>query len=73
MPATPSGAWSQGCDPHTVTAYVSPNTGKALAVLGNGDQSFLAVLDIEGLLKAPRSGGFVNSPIPAGLVTYIAQ
>lgn len=65
--------WSLGCDPHTVTAYVSPNTGKALAVIGNGDASFLAVIDIEGMLKAPRTGNMVNSPLPAGLVTFIAQ
>jgi hypothetical protein len=74
VPNLPTGpAWSLGCDPHTVTAYVSPNTGKALAVIGNGDASFLAVIDLEGLLKAPRTGIKVNNPLPAGLVTFVAQ
>jgi hypothetical protein len=74
VPNLPTGpAFSLGCDPHTVTAYVSPNTGKALAVLGNGDASFLAVVDIEGVLKAPRTGKKVNNPLPAGLVTFIPQ
>src|SRR5262249_41026717 len=36
VPNDPTGAtWSEGDDPHTVTAYVSPNTGKAFGVLGN--------------------------------------
>jgi len=66
-------AWSQGCDPHTVTAYVSPNSHKAFAVLGNGSFTLLAVVDIEGMLKAPRTGNMVTNPLPAGLVTFIAQ
>ncbi|HKD67352.1 MAG TPA: hypothetical protein VKB84_10965 [Candidatus Binataceae bacterium] len=70
--ATP---FSMGFDPHTVTAYVSPNTGKALAVLtstGAGSKpTFLAVVDLEGLLKAPRTGHIVNTPIPAGLITFV--
>lgn len=38
VPAQPDEAtWLQGFDPHTVTAYVSPNSGKAFAVLGNAD------------------------------------
>ena len=32
VPNKPDGStFSMGFDPHTVTAYVSPNTGKALA------------------------------------------
>ena len=74
IPNEPNGSpWSQGCDPHTVTAYVSPNTGKALAVLGDGTQSFLAIVDIKAMLKAPRTGIMVNNPIPAGIVTFVAQ
>jgi hypothetical protein len=82
MPNLASGApWSEGFDPHTVTAYVSPNTGKALAVLANGDEitgpsafTFLAVVDLQGLLNAPRTGAHVvTNPLPAGLVTYIAR
>ena len=66
-------AWSEGFDPHTVTAYVSPNSHKAYAVLENGDFSFLAVVDLQGLLSAPRTGHVVNEPLPAGLVTFIAE
>jgi len=74
MPSTPAAlAWSQGLDPHPVTAYVSPNSGKAFAVLENEDFSFLAVIDLQGLLSAPRTGHTVNNPLPAGLVTFIAE
>jgi hypothetical protein len=80
VPNDPTGApWSEGFDPHTVTSYVSPNSGKALAVLGNfsftgttSGPTFLAIVDLQGLLNAPRTGHVVNSPLPAGLVTFVA-
>jgi hypothetical protein len=80
VPNDPTGAvWSQGDDPHTVTAYVSPNTGKAFGVLGNLSLSgttfgptFVAIVDLQGLLNAPRTGHVVNTPLPAGLVTFVA-
>jgi len=65
--------WSEGFDPHTVTAYVSPNSHKAFGVLENGDFSVLAVVDLQGLLSAPRTGHVVNDPLPAGLVTFISE
>jgi hypothetical protein len=41
VPDDPShAAWSQGFDPHTVTAYVSPNSNKALGVLVMAPQVF---------------------------------
>ena len=47
LPNTPDGvAWSQGDDPHTVTAYVSPNSGDAIALLANLE--FNSVTDVEG-------------------------
>jgi hypothetical protein len=64
---------SDGFDPHTVTAYVSPNSKKAFGVLENGSFSELAIVDLQGLLSAPRTGHVVNSPLPAGVVTYIAE
>jgi hypothetical protein len=75
MPSTPADVgWEEGFDPHTVTAYVSPNSGKAFGVLENGDFSFLAVVDLQGLLSAPRTGGHVvTDPLPAGIVTFIAE
>jgi len=77
VPALASGLpWSEGQDPHTVTAYVSPNDNKAFGVLENGDFSFLAVIDLQGLLNAPRTapGSHVaTEPLPAGVVTFIAE
>jgi hypothetical protein len=74
VPNDPTGVvWSQGFDPHTVTAYVSPNSSKALGVLGNANNTFVAIVDLAGLLSAPRTGHVVNNPLPAGLVTFVAQ
>lgn len=73
VPSPPTeDSWSQGNDPHTVTAYVSPNSKKALAVIENMDFSYVAVIDIQAMLSAPRTGAHVvTSPIPAGIVTFI--
>jgi hypothetical protein len=75
VPALPNTApWAEGFDPHTVTAYVSPNSHKAYAVLENGDFSFVAIIDIQAMLSAPRTGPHtVTSPIPAGIVTFVAE
>ena len=75
VPSDPSSTpWVQGCDPHTVTAYVSPNSHKAFGVLGNRNNSFLAVVNLKGLLSAPRSfAHVVVESLPPGLVTFIAQ
>jgi hypothetical protein len=75
VPNIPSGGlWAEGKDPHSVTAYVSPNDSKAFAVLENSDFSFLAVVDLQGLLSAPRTGlHVVTEPLPAGVVTFIAE
>src|SRR5579875_2262999 len=79
LPNTPNGLpWSAGFDPHSITAYVSPNSKKALGVIGNGAFTFLAIVDLEGVLKAPRTAGtHVVDPsvdvLKAGLVTFVAQ
>ena len=75
VPAPPTeDTWSQGLDPHTVTAYVSPNSHKAYAVLENGDFSYVAIVDIQAMLSAPRTGAHtVTNPIPAGIVTFVAE
>jgi hypothetical protein len=74
VPNEPTGAtFSLGFDPHTVTAYVSPNIGKALGVMADGTPNCLAIADLEGLIKAPRTGPgshTVITPLPAGLVTF---
>jgi hypothetical protein len=84
VPADPNGnAFSLGFDPHTTTAYISPNSGKALGVMTGTEPdrttppvtasppTFLVVADLEGLLKAPRTGHVVNTPLPAGLITFV--
>lgn len=82
LPNTPDGnAWNQGLDPHTITAYVSPNNSKAYGVMANvsssGSPSFLAIVDLQALLSAPRvSGTHTVDPtfdlILNGVVTYVA-
>jgi len=63
MPHTPDGvAWALGEDPHALTAYVSPNSSKAFGLLTNspppvGTPTFLAQVDLQALLKAPRTPG----------------
>jgi hypothetical protein len=60
-----------GDDPHPVTTYISRNTGKAYGVLIDGPPSYLAVIDLDGLLKAPRSGPHVVTSLPTGVVTFV--
>lgn len=75
VPSPPTeDSWSQGFDPHTVSAYVSPNSHKAYALLENGDFSYVAIVDLQGMLSAPRTGAHTaTSPLPAGLVTFICE
>jgi hypothetical protein len=81
IPNDPSGApWSMGLDPHTVTAYVSPNTGDAMGLVANTPSpTFLAVVDLTKLLNTaivPRLPG-TNTCDPstdlvaAGVVSFI--
>jgi len=81
LPNTPDGnAFEQGLDPHTVTAYVSPNTGDAIGLMANGyftPPTWLAVIDLTKLLAAPRTSGthYVDPSydlITNGVVTYVA-
>ena len=51
--------FSMGYDPHTVTAYRSPNSGHAIAVLANQTADSLAVVDLTKMLNptlVPRTG-----------------
>jgi hypothetical protein len=67
LPNDPIGSvFSMGCDPHTVTAYVSPNSGKAIGVVtdysytsckSSGSPQYLGLIDLAGVLKAPRTPG----------------
>jgi len=51
-----------GLDPHTITAYTSPNNGKAYAVIASSSSfgpppNRLAVIDLAAVLAAPRNAG----------------
>ncbi|MGH3053834.1 MAG: hypothetical protein ACRDL7_02525 [Gaiellaceae bacterium] len=79
MPDDPGGVpWSLGLDPHPMTAYTSPNTGRAILVVSNVSRSYLALVDMQGLLGAPRTP-MTNTVDPnvslvgAGIVTFVAE
>jgi len=81
MPNDPDGnTFSTGCDPHTVTAYVnSAGVAKGLVTdygatpcYAGGTPVWIAVIDLQGLLNAPRlPGTHTVSSIPAGVVTFV--
>jgi PEP-CTERM motif len=64
MPNTPDGiGFSAGFDPHTITAYTSPNSGKSYAVFvdyATGTPSYLGVVDLACVLAQPRTAGTHN-------------
>ena len=52
------GGLSAGLDPHTVSAYTSPNDGKAYTVFASSPPpSELMVADMAAILALPRSAG----------------
>lgn len=73
LPNDPSSSpWSMGRDPHTVTVYRSPVSGRSFAVVANGTKTFLAIVDMQGLLSATRSSANTVTTIPAGVVRFVA-
>jgi hypothetical protein len=76
MPHTPDGnAFSAGFDPHTVTAYTSPNTGKSYAVFVDyapGHPNFLGVVDLSCVLAQPRTGAHIVTGNAAACTRYVA-
>jgi len=85
LPNGPDGyPFSVGCDPHSVTAYVSPMNGRALGVMahyGSGVcyagaiPQYLALIDLAWLLAAPRSGPNTVDPsidlVGSGIVKFV--
>ena len=81
LPNTPDGAsFSAGFDPHTITAYTSPNDGRAYAVIADwafGTPSWLAVIDLRKIQGAPRIPGThtvdtsVYNLLTSGAVRYV--
>jgi PEP-CTERM motif len=61
LPNTPDGdIFSLGFDPHTISAYTSPNNSKAYGVVASwatGQPNYLGVLDLQCVLNAPRQAG----------------
>jgi hypothetical protein len=83
MPNTPDGgAFSAGADPHTVTAYTSPNNSKSYAVFADDESgyysdiapSYVGVVDLACVLGLPRSGAHTVSPSAnlSSCVRYVA-
>ena len=78
------GTFEAGYDPHTITAYTSPNTGDSYAVFAGysgGVPACLAVVDMTTVINSTLSvrggGGYLAhdvSPanLPAGAVTFFA-
>jgi hypothetical protein len=75
------GTFTAGFDPHGVTTYTSPNTGKPYAVfVGYSANSpvCLAVVDMVVVMKAPRGGSgyqphdVAPGHLPARAVTFFA-
>jgi hypothetical protein len=66
-----------GFDPHTVTAYQSPTSGHAIALLANGGATKLAVVDLTNMLNTTlvaRTGaghGCAAGPLQASVVSFI--
>jgi hypothetical protein len=49
-------AFNSGKDPHTVTAYTSPNNGKAYALFADSPPpSCVVKIDLAAVLAAPRN------------------
>ena len=82
MPNTPDGvAFNTGCDPHTTTAYTSPNNGKAIGLYVDSDcalPKWIGVVDLAAALAAPRVAGthmidqsVTGNPTLSGIVTYV--
>ncbi|HEX9120858.1 MAG TPA: hypothetical protein VF840_09995 [Terriglobales bacterium] len=70
--------FSMGYDPHTVTAYRSPNSGHAIAVLANQTADTLAVVDLTMMLNptlVPRTvagNGCASGTLPATVVGFVS-
>lgn len=74
IPVQPDGQpWAMGGSPHPVTLYTSPSTGKVYAVLANQARTFVAVVDLQAALAAPRWAAHVAAPLAPGSVVRLVQ
>jgi RHS repeat-associated protein len=51
------GSWGSSRDPHPLTAYVSPSTGRAMGLVTDISLQVAALIDLQGVLDAPRLSG----------------
>jgi hypothetical protein len=83
MPNEPTGTpFLLGRDPHTTTAYVSPNVTKPFGLIADDNgfpipRAFVAVVDLQALLAAPRTPGthFVSPAVnlvTSGIVRFVS-
>jgi hypothetical protein len=83
MRNTPDGnPFSAGFDPHTIAAYTSSNTGKAIGLYSDwfpGTPKYIGVIDMAAALAATRAASPNNHQIAAsvnlitsGIVSYVA-
>jgi len=76
IPANPAGGscggfFNAGLDPHTITAYTSPNDGKPYAVFVGNNATCLARIDMGAVLAAPRlTGTNTVATFPTTAITY---
>ena len=75
IPPNPAGGscafFSSGLDPHTLTAYTSPNDGKAYAVFVGNTATCLAKVDLGAVLAAARNSGTNTvTTFPPTAITY---
>jgi hypothetical protein len=79
MPNDPSGkGWQMSFMPNGLSAYISPNSSKAMGVIINQKRTFLAVIDIAGLLSATRQSGTAHTVstsvdlVKQGIVRFVS-
>jgi len=70
-----SPTFDNSLDPHAITAYQSPNTGDAIALVAGNDQSILAVVDLTLMLSlaetAPGSHLCASGMLPSTVVSFV--
>lgn len=70
------GGFQMGTDPHTVTAYRSPNSGDAIALLVNDGATQMARVDLTKMLSpasVPSSGNVCSDgTLPGSVESFIA-
>lgn len=76
MPNTPDGNYfSAGFDPHTVTAYTSPNNNKSYAVFVDyypGYPDYLGVVDLACVMSLPRTGTHIVTGDASSCTRYVS-